>query len=129
MIPNLTIGDLTIDCANAELSRDFYADFMGWEKITAFNNIALRTDNGLTILFSSIDVPYVAPIWPEEPNKQQKQMHLDFLVDDISSTVEKPITLGATRANAQYGGDECVTMVDPEGRPFCLCKRPETNAF
>jgi len=32
MIPNLTIGDLMIDCANAERARDFYADLMRWEK-------------------------------------------------------------------------------------------------
>jgi len=64
MIPNLTIGDLMIDCANAELSRDFYADLMDWEKIIAFNSIALKTDSGLTILFSSIDVPYVPPLCP-----------------------------------------------------------------
>jgi len=32
MILNLTIGDLTIDCANAERARDFYADLMDWEK-------------------------------------------------------------------------------------------------
>ena len=36
MIPNLTIGDLMIDCANAERARDFYANLMGWEKTVAY---------------------------------------------------------------------------------------------
>ena len=57
MIPNLTIGDLTIDCANAERARDFYANLMVWEKTTAFSV------------------------------------------------------------------DHFITLLDPEGHPFCLCRR------
>ena len=128
MIPNLTIGDLMIDCANAEGSRDFYANLMGWEKIVAYGCAAVKTDNGLTILFAGIDIPYVSPIWPEEPGKQQKQMHLDFTVDDLSVAIDKACGLGATKAAAQYGGEACVTMLDPEGRPFCFCKRPEIKS-
>jgi catechol 2,3-dioxygenase-like lactoylglutathione lyase family enzyme len=123
MIPDLTIGDLTIDCANAERARDFYADLMGWEKTTAFGALAVKTDNGMTILFWEPDIPYAPPVWPEEPGKQQKQMHLDFTVDDVPSAVEKAIRLGAIKAAVQYGGESCVTMFDTEGHPFCLCKR------
>ena len=128
MITNFTIGDLMIDCANPERARDFYANLMDWEKTTAYNCLALKTDNGMTILFAEIDIPYAPPIWPEEPGKQQKQMHLDFTVDDIESAVEKAVRLGATRAAAQYGGESCVTMFDTEGHPFCLCKRLESKS-
>lgn len=120
---NLTIGDLTIDCANARRTRDFYANLMGWEKTTAFGALAVKTDNGMTILFWETDIPYALPVWPEEPGKQQKQMHLDFTVDDVSSAVKKAIVLGVTRASMQYGGESFVTMFDPEGHPFCFCKR------
>ena len=123
MIPNFTIGDLMIDCANAERARDFYASLMGWEKIVAYNFPALKTCNGLTILFAETDIPYAPPVWPEEPGAQQKQMHLDFLVDDFQSAVEKAIRLGATKAAAQYGGEGFITMLDTEGHPFCLCKK------
>ena len=128
MITNLTIGDLMIDCASAERTRDFYADLMGWERIIAFGCFALKTDNGLTILFAETDIPYVPPVWPEEPGEQQKQMHLDFTVDDLPSVMERAIRLGATKFPAQYGGDGFVTMRDPEGRPFCLCRRPEEKS-
>jgi len=128
MIPNLTIGDLMIDCASAERARDFYANFMGYEKTTAFGCLALKTDNGLTILFAETDIPYVPPVWPEEPGTQQKQMHLDFTVDDFPSVVEKALRLGATKAAAQYGGEGFITMLDLEGRPFCICKRPEMKS-
>ena len=116
-----------IDCANAERSRDFYADLMGYERIVAYGCLACKTRNGLTILFAEIDIPYVPPVWPEEPGKQQKQMHLDFTVDDLQSTVDKAIHLGAVKATAQYGGEYFLTMLDPEGRPFCLCQRFESK--
>ena len=125
MLSSLTIGDLMIDCANAELARDFYANLMGWEKIIAYGCIALKTDNGLTILFAETESPYEPPVWPEEPGKQQKQMHLDLSVDDVQSAVEEAIRLGATKSAMQYGGESCITMLDTEGHPFCLCKRPE----
>jgi len=123
MISNLTIGDLMIDCANAECVRDFYANLMGWEKTIAYNCLALKTDNGLTILFTETDIPYVPPVWPEEPGKQQKQMHLDFTVDDVQSAVDKAIRFGAIKAAVQYGGEDYITMLDTGGHPFCLCRR------
>jgi hypothetical protein len=61
--------------------------------------------------------------WPEEPGKQQKQIHFNFQVDDLPSTVEEAIRFGATKAASQYGGEHFVTMIDPVGHPFCLCRK------
>ena len=82
--------------------------------------MAVKTDKGMMILFWEPDIPFASPVWPEEPGMQQKQMHLDFTVDDVTSAVGKAIRLGATRAAMQYGGDSCVTMIDTEGHPFCF---------
>lgn len=123
MIANITIGDLMIDCANAERARDFYADITGWEKIRAFDCLALRAYNGLTILFVEADIPYMPPVWPEELGKQQKQMHFNFQVDDLQLAVNEAIRMGATKAAEQYGGEHFVTLFDTEGHPFCLCAR------
>ncbi|MDD4495596.1 MAG: VOC family protein [Eubacteriales bacterium] len=130
MISNLTIGDLTMDCANAERARDFYADLMDWEKTTAYGALAVKTNKGMTILFWEPDMPYTPPVWPEESGEQQKQMHLDFAVDDMRSALEKAISLGATKATMQYGDEKtCVTMMDTEGHPFCFCKRQSEAEF
>lgn len=94
MIPNITIGDLMIDCANAERARDFYADITGWEKIRAFDCLALRAYNGLTILFVEADIPYMPPVWPEELGKQQKQRHFNFQVDDLQLAVNEAMRMG-----------------------------------
>ena len=127
MIPNLIIGDLMIDCANAEHARNFYANLMGLEKTVSYDCPALKTDNGMMILFAETDVPYAPPVWPEEPGKQQKQMHLDFVVDDLPAAVEEAIRLGAAKPAEQYG-DYYVTLLDPEGHPFCLCRRSEEKS-
>jgi len=123
MIKNLSIGGLTIDCADAGRARDFYAGLMGYKKAAAYGRPALIADNGLTILFAQTDIPYAPPVWPEEPGEQQKQMHLDFSADDFPAAVERAMRLGAVKAAAQYGGDGFVTLLDTEGHPFCLSQR------
>lgn len=123
MISNLTIGDISIDCKEPEKLRDFYAELFGWEKRTLYNCPALIVEEGFVILFMGCDFDYVTPVWPEEPGEQQKQMHLDFTADDMQSAVEKAIRLGATKAVMQYGGEHFVTLLDPVGHPFCLCRR------
>lgn len=94
-------GYLLIDCANAERVRDFYADSIGWERIRAFDRLALRAYNGLTILFVEADIPYMPPVRPEELGKQQKQRHFNFQVDDLQLAVNEAIHMGATKAAAQ----------------------------
>ncbi|MDR0948540.1 MAG: hypothetical protein LBM69_03370, partial [Lachnospiraceae bacterium] len=119
----------SIDCADPLRAQDFYANLMGWEKLTAYGSPAVKTEVGMLILFTTPDVPYAPPVWPEEPGREQKQMHLDFDVEDIHSTVEKAIRLGATKAPAQFGGETSITMFDTEGHPFCLCKKQVSTPF
>lgn len=130
MISDFAIGDLMIDCVNPQRTCDFYADLTGYEKLIAYDCPAIKTDNGLLILFGEIEIPYVPPVWPEEQGAQQKQMHIDITVDDVPSTVEKAIGIGATKAAKQYGDEQgCVTMLDPDGKPFCLCRRYGDTEF
>jgi len=123
VINNLTIGDLSIDAVNPEKLRNFYAALTGWEKSVAFGSPALTVENGLLILFMDVDCGYVPPIWPEEPDKQQKQMYFNFQVDNLASAVKEVIRLGGVKASAQFGGEHYVTILDPEGYPFCLCRK------
>lgn len=121
MIPNMAVIDISIDCIEPEKLREFYAHLTGWDQ--NFDCSALKAGNGLVIHFMGCDFDYIPPVWPEEDGKQQKQMHFNFQVDDLSAAVEEAIKLGATKSVAQYGGEHFVTMVDPEGHPFCLCWR------
>lgn len=117
------IGDISIDCKNPEKLSDFYANLTGWEKKVMYGCPAIIADNGLVILFMGCDFEYIAPVWPEEIGKQQKQMHFNFQAYDLITSVEKAIQLGATKPAQQYGGNHFVTLLDLEGHPFCLCKK------
>ena len=44
-------------------------------------------------------------------------------IDNLQSAVEVAIRLGAAKTTEQYGGGLFITLLDPEGHPFCLCKR------
>jgi catechol 2,3-dioxygenase-like lactoylglutathione lyase family enzyme len=123
MIDGITIGDISIDCTEPEKLRGFYAELTGWETLTLWNCPALISDNKLVLLFMPCDFDYIPPVWPEEPGQQQKQMHFNFQVDDLSSAVREAIALGATKPESQYGGDDFVSFLDPEGHPFCLCQK------
>ena len=63
----------------------------------------------------------VRPVWPEAEgtDKQRKQMHFDFQVDDVMKMVKKADELGATKSDVPFGGNDFVTLFDPAGHPFC----------
>ncbi|MDR2515143.1 MAG: hypothetical protein LBD02_08070 [Christensenellaceae bacterium] len=125
----MTIGDLAIDCADPEGLCCFYAAFTGWAKGELYGCPSLTAGNGLKILFMGCDSDYAPPVWPEKPGRQQKQVHLDFTVDDLPAALDRVLRLGAKRPAEQYGGEGFVTLLDLAGHPFCLCKRHLGNGF
>lgn len=50
-------------------------------------------------------------------------MHFDFQVEDLPEAVKKAEALGAVKAAAQFGGGQFVTLFNPPGHPFCLCRK------
>lgn len=122
MKQEVTLGNIMVDCDDELKLQIFYGELLGWEKCKLFGRPAVKSSNGIVFLF--IEEPnYIRPAWPEEDGKQQKQMHFDFQVDNILMMVKKAESLGATKANDQYGGDDFITMIDPAGHPFCLCRK------
>lgn len=118
----ILLGNVMVDCDDEKGLQKFYGDLLGWQMCELFARPAVRSSNGIVFLF--IEEPdYAAPVWPEETGRQQKQMHFDFQVDDVDTAVEKAIRLGASKAPDQYGGKHFVTLFDPAGHPFCLCKK------
>lgn len=122
MAGEVALGNLMIDCGDAAGLQAFYAELLGWERCEMYGLPAVRSLRGVVFLFCA-EPDYVRPVWPEEPGRQQKQMHCDFQVDDLAASVARAEALGAARAAAQFGGDEFVTMLDPAGHPFCLCRK------
>lgn len=121
MIKGICLGNVAVDCKNPVALRDFYAKLLGWESCMMYGCPAIKNKAGLVFLFMEADFDYAKPVWPEQPGAQQKQMHFDFQVDDVTSAVLEAESLGAYKAEAQFGQEHYITMVDPEGHPFCLC--------
>ena len=120
MIKGLSLSHIFIDCKDPQNMQEFYHQLTGLEKRTMYNSPGLVLNSNLMLMFSACDFEYASPVWPEEDGKQQKQMHLDFGVEDLDVAVEAAVKLGAVKAQHQYGGKHWVTLLDPEGRPFCL---------
>ena len=122
MIDGIHLGNVMIDCDDEERLCSFYGVLLGWQRGSLFGRPSLTSESGLVFLFVQ-EEDYIPPVWPEQPNRQQKQMHFDFQVPDVRAAVEQAISLGARRAEAQFGSEDeaFVTMTDPAGHPFCLC--------
>ena len=116
------LGNFMVDCKDEKRLQSFYAELLGWERCTLYDRPGVRSTSGTVFLFIE-EADYIPPVWPEENGRQQKQMHFDFQVDDVAAAVGKAEALGAVKTEAQFGGNLFVTMLDPAGHPFCLCKK------
>jgi len=120
MSPSISLTHIFMDCKDPQKLQEFYHKLTGLEKHSMYNSPGLIINDNLMLMFSACDFDYIPPVWPEEESKQQKQIHLDFRVEDLDAAVEYAVKLGATKASKQYGGKHWVTLLDPEGHPFCL---------
>ena len=117
------LGNIMVDCRDPERLQKFYGELLGWEQCRLFGCRAVRSSQGVVLLFSPPEQDYAPPVWPEEPGAQQKQMHFDFQVESVPEAVRRAQALGAVKAAVQFGGDQFTTMLDPAGHPFCLCRK------
>ena len=122
MTDEVRLGNVMVDCGDEQALQSFYGQLLNWETTTLFGRPAVRSAEGVVFLFCQ-EEDYVPPVWPEKDGCQQKQMHFDFQVDSVLEAVEKALKLGAVKVPAQYGGEQFVTLLDPAGHPFCLCRK------
>ena len=122
MVDEVVLGNVMVDCGDERKLQRFYGELLGWEMCELFARPAVSSSSGIVFLFIE-EKDYVPPVWPEDTGKQQKQMHFDFQVDNVAEMVKKAESLGAKKAESQFGGNDFVTMFDPAGHPFCLCRK------
>jgi len=117
---------LTLDCKDPHELAKFYAALLKW--VIPFHNEEYviicppGTNQGAYPCITFQRNPeYKPPVWPEEPEAQQKMAHIDFAVNDLGESVQYAIHCGATIADEQFS-DNWRVMFDPAGHPFCLCQ-------
>lgn len=62
---------------------------------------------------------YRPPTWPA--GATPKQMHFEWMVEDLQAAVDTMLSLGATLAEYKRPEDRGFrVMLDPAGHPFCV---------
>lgn len=118
----LSIHSICIDSENHDALSDFYARLLGWPRTQNNEHYACVAKPGAPFcLFFQTSEGCTPPTWPEAAGKQQQMLHMDFTADDVDTATNHALACGARKAPAQYM-DSGVTMLDPAGHPFCICK-------
>lgn len=120
MMVSIKLTHIFMDCKEPLKQQEFYHKLTGLEKCEMYDTPGLLISKNLMLMFSECDFDYIPPIWPEEDGKQQKHFHLDFGVEDLDAAIDHAEKLGAVKAVHQYGDGHWVTLLDPEGHPFCF---------
>ncbi len=113
---------LIIDCKDQKTLSAFYSNLLGWDVVYEDESwSSILSPDGLKIAFQRTE-EYAPPVWPGEVGKPGQMMHLDFQAKDHEAAVQHALSLGARKTSDQFYGDGCVTMLDPEGHPFCILR-------
>lgn len=118
--PSLHLRTVCIDCADAEEMAAFYGRLFGWEVTSREPGwVLMRDPEGGTGLSFQAEPGYRPPTWPEQPEGQDKMLHLDIKVEYLDAAVEHAVDAGARLAEHQPE-DRWRVLFDPAGHPFCL---------
>lgn len=99
---------------------DFYSRLLGWEITWRDGGFILMRDPGGGAGLSFQARPdYTPPVWPEQPGRQEKMLHLEIKVDDLAAATDYALSLGGRLAEFQGRADLRV-ILDPAGHPLCL---------
>jgi predicted enzyme related to lactoylglutathione lyase len=108
---------LVLDCANLEVLAEFWSKALGY------------TVSGFAEQWGMLKGPNEGEVFllqrVPEPKSGKNRMHIDITADDIEAKAEELETIGATRLEAgpiSQFGMTWITMADPEGNEFCVCK-------
>ena len=100
---------------------DFYGRLLGLEVAARDGKgwVAMKNPGGGMNLLFQAEALYRPPVWPEQPNGQDKMLHFEIQVDDLDGAEQHAVSLGARVADYQPQAKVRV-LLDPAGHPFCL---------
>lgn len=112
--------NVTLDCNDLERVAAFWEQVLGCvaQPTVPGRYLSLTPPgaNAFTLTLQHVD----------EAKLSKNRMHLDVLVDDLTSEVQRLEALGARRLTAllEDYGEHWYVMADPEGNEFCLAQLP-----
>jgi predicted enzyme related to lactoylglutathione lyase len=117
-----TIRSIVLECRDPAPLARFWSAVLGRDIDQREDDwwSLVRTSDGPRLAFQVVD-DFAPPPWPGRTGEQQ--VHLDIEVDDLASSAESVVGLGArTLSGVVDSGTEAPWQVfaDPAGHPFCL---------
>ncbi|TCC23189.1 VOC family protein [Kribbella sindirgiensis] len=116
MSDRIKLEGTTVNAPDALELAHFYAEITGGTASGTSHWASVTGPNGV-LSFQQVE-DFRPPEWPG--NDVPMQMHLDFLVDDLTATGARVIAAGAKLLDYQPNSDHCYVYADPAGHPFCL---------
>jgi predicted enzyme related to lactoylglutathione lyase len=111
--PNI---DLVLDCADPERLAEFWSEALGYKKV------GFREPYFLLRPQEPAHPPLLLQRVPES-KAGKNRMHLDIRVGDPDAEASRLQAIGATRVDEHREHDmHWITMTDPEGNEFCVCR-------
>jgi hypothetical protein len=119
--PSARLAATVLDAPHAGELAAFYAELLGWTTFEAEQDWARigPNDGGRPGLSFQREPNFQPPTWPSRTDRQQMQVHLDILVEDLDAAVARAEALGAQQADYQPQ-DGVRVMTDPVGHVFDL---------
>ncbi|MFJ1794347.1 VOC family protein [Kitasatospora griseola] len=109
------LSSTVLDCPDPERLAGFYQRLTGWAVTYRSEAYVFIGDGPVRIGFQRVG-GFRPPDWPADGARA----HLDFTVPALGPAVAELLAAGATKPEQQAGGDHWVTLLDPDGHPFCL---------
>lgn len=107
---------VVLDCADPFGVASFYSELLGQAITYQSADWVVVARNGETSgLAFQLAPDHRPPRWPDP--SQPQQVHLDVMVEDVTSAGPRVIAIGGRH----LAGD---VYCDPAGHPFCLVTRP-----
>lgn len=108
---------LVLDCADPEKLAAFWSKALGYTIGGFAEQWGMLTGprDGDVLLLQRVD----------EPKSVKNRMHIDITTPDIEAKAAELEALGATRLTPEplsQFNSTWITMADPEGNEFCVCK-------
>jgi len=108
--------EFVLDCAEPARLAEFWREALGYRDLYLDANLAVLVPK------EGIASPLLLQKVPE-PKAGKNRMHLDIVVDDVESEVDRLQALGASRIDEgvqTFGRVRWVRMSDPERNEFCV---------
>jgi predicted enzyme related to lactoylglutathione lyase len=116
---NLTMGGITIDCAEPRVLAEFWTKALDLEIVFDAEGYFVQLAEA-----GKPEQPYLGLQKVSESRTGKNRVHIDFATEDRAGEVARLVSLGATKGeDHDVPGLSWTVLRDPEGNEFCVGSR------